>query len=323
MSVFCWDFLATVYGLWGFVLTFTTSLSLIACCFEEKEISMTLYSIHHTTMNGRERFTGYPRWMMISYGLLIFLLVATQEPVQGFLVATPLPVVLQGPFPPVASTSSFFTTLGKPKKNTYHHPRHHYHLTSMRLFAELPDISKMKATEMKKELESYGISTKSLFEKPEFEDALRKARAEGRKPKDTTAPNGSGATTGSGRSQSSSASSSSSSSSSTSSTSARDQRYAEALEKAKTMKVSELKKDLQSRGVSTVSFFEKSEFEKAYAEAVADNKAGSSGPTGSTGSSSRRPAEEKFDPSYRDVVMQKIDRRQLAGQRVIDVNAAR
>ena len=89
------------------------------------------------------------------------------------------------------------------------------------------------------------------------------------------------------------------------------------------MKVSELKKDLQSRGVSTVSFFEKSEFEKAYAEAVADNKASSSGPTGSTGSSSRRAAEEKFDPSYRDVVMQKIDRRQLAGQRVIDVNAAR
>ena len=32
----------------------------------------------------------------------------------------------------------------------------------------LPDISGMKAGEMRKELESYGISTKSFFEKKEF-----------------------------------------------------------------------------------------------------------------------------------------------------------
>jgi hypothetical protein len=41
---------------------------------------------------------------------------------------------------------------------------------------DLPDLSEMKSVEMKKELESYGLSTKSLFDKAEFEKALREAR---------------------------------------------------------------------------------------------------------------------------------------------------
>jgi hypothetical protein len=170
------------------------------------------------------------------------------------------------------------------------------------LFAELPDIKSMKATEMRKELESYGVPTKSLFEKSEFAEALKQAR------------------TGKKRNEPEKASSSSTGSSSGSSSSpSREEIYNEALKTAKTMKVGDLKKELQAKGISTKSFFEKSEFVKAYAEAVADNKTGSGAP----GGSSRRRQEEPMDPSYRDVVMMKVDRRQLAGLSVIDVSLAR
>lgn len=181
---------------------------------------------------------------------------------------------------------------------------------STRLYAELPDIGKMKAGAMKKELESYGISTKSLFEKREFVDALKKARAEGK-----TAVNGTASAKASSSSTSSKtngdSSSESSSKSSSDSSETRDERYKEALEKAKKMKVGELKKELQGRGISTKSFFEKTEFVKAYAEAVADNKSGKGGP-------GPRP-EEPRDPSYKDVVMQKMSQGAMMGQSVIDI----
>ena len=166
-----------------------------------------------------------------------------------------------------------------------------------RLFAELPEIDTMKASEMRKELESYGISTKSLFEKGEFIEALKKARAEGMSSttnSDETSTNGETVT----EEESSSETSAS-----------REERYQEALEIAKTMKVGDLKKELTSRGISTASFFEKTEFIKAYAEAIADNIQG-----GST-----KPREEPRDPAYRDVVMQKINTGILRGQKVIDV----
>jgi uncharacterized protein YijF (DUF1287 family) len=85
------------------------------------------------------------------------------------------------------------------------------------------------------------------------------------------------------------------------------------MEKAKSMSVADLKKALQSLGVSTRSFFEKSEFVQAYAEAVVDNvqkKGGSS---------------EVYDPEYRDVVTQKLpkgDTRMLQGK-VIDISIKR
>ena len=166
-----------------------------------------------------------------------------------------------------------------------------------RLFAELPEIDTMKASEMRKELESYGISTKSLFEKGEFIEALKKARAEGMSAtanSDETSTNGETVT----EEESSSETSAS-----------REERYQEALEIAKTMKVGDLKKELTSRGISTASFFEKTEFIKAYAEAIADNIQGGSA----------KPREEPRDPAYRDVVMQKINTGVLRGQKVIDV----
>ena len=79
------------------------------------------------------------------------------------------------------------------------------------------------------------------------------------------------------------------------------------------MKVGELKKELKARGVSTKSFFEKSEFVRAYAEAVVDGKQAKGGAVED---------DEPFDPSYRDVVMQKLngrDPRMLQGT-IIDVS---
>ena len=48
--------------------------------------------------------------------------------------------------------------------------------TSTRLFYTMPDVSSMKAAEMRQELESYGISTHTLFDKHEFEEKLMEAR---------------------------------------------------------------------------------------------------------------------------------------------------
>jgi hypothetical protein len=169
----------------------------------------------------------------------------------------------------------------------------------------------MRAGEIREELESYGISTKAFLEKKEMAEALRKARAEGKKPiKDTV--NGA---TSSSRSSSSSTKTSSSSSSTGKS---RIERIKEEMEKAKNMKVGDLKAELKQRGISTKSFFEKSEFARAYAEAVVDgvNKSASAG---------ARRDDEPYDPEYRDVVVQKMGRadpRVLQGT-VIDVTLKR
>lgn len=193
------------------------------------------------------------------------------------------------------------------------------------LAVDLPDIATMKATEMKKELESYGVSTKAMLEKIDFMDALKKARADGMKPKEagdeTVNEEGAGTT----RKQSEE------STTKPTDSSTRDDRYQKAMEEAKTMKVGDLKKELKDRGISTASFFEKSEFIKAYAEALADNipKGASSSSSSSSSSSNSRTKskskakkpEEPMDPSYRDVVTQKFDKRVLAGLSVIDVNA--
>jgi uncharacterized protein with GYD domain len=151
----------------------------------------------------------------------------------------------------------------------------------------LPDTKVMKAAELRKELQSYGISTKSFFEKGELVDAVNKARVEGKK----QIKNGKEAEAASG--------SASSNSEASSSSKPRSERLAEEMEKCKSMKVGELKKELESFGISTKSFFEKSEFVKALAEARVDGVAKGKG------------QEEPFDPTYRDVVIQKMSPNQL------------
>jgi hypothetical protein len=169
----------------------------------------------------------------------------------------------------------------------------------------------MRVGAIRQELESYGISTKSFLEKKEMVEALEKARAEGKTP-----ING-GSRSGAGDVNGDRASASKSSTTDSSTTSSRESRIKEEMAKAKSMKVSDLKAELQARGISTKSFFEKSEFVKAYAEAVVD------GVTGKAGGSATPDAP--FDPEYRDVVMQKMNRadpRMIQGT-IIDVTAKR
>lgn len=128
------------------------------------------------------------------------------------------------------------------------------------------EVASMRAGEIKKELESYGISTKSFLEKSELVDALTKARADGLQPKETTTSTASPSSSSSSTSSSTSEETTSSSTSSAS----RDERIKEELEKCNAMKASEMKKELQELGVSTKSFLEKAEFAKALAEARVD-----------------------------------------------------
>lgn len=168
--------------------------------------------------------------------------------------------------------------------------------------SSLPNVSEMKASDLRKELQSYGISTKSFFEKSELVEAVEKARAEGKTPIKDGSGSGGEKTQDSGDSSSAS----------------RDERLAKEIETCNKMKVGELKKELESYGISTKSFFEKSEFVKATAEARVDGVKKSE--RRSTQGSSRSSRDEVFDPSYRDVIMQKMDRRTLMGSSpVIDI----
>ena len=179
------------------------------------------------------------------------------------------------------------------------------HPRNTQLYAEaLQDIESMRAGEIRKELESYGISCKSFFEKSELVEALKKARAEGKTPINgavngdasaSSSTTSSGASTGAGSGNADSGAS-------------RDEKIKAEMEKCKTMKVGDLKKELQSLGVSTKSFFEKSEFVKALAEARVDGvkKRGGAGQGFGRGSQPQE-EDEPYDPSYRDVVMQKMN----------------
>ena len=133
---------------------------------------------------------------------------------------------------------------------------------------DLPEISTMRIGELKQELESYGISTKSFFEKSELVDALTRARAEGKTPIATSTTTSTGGASGKKKKKVRSESAEPEPSPPTGAD--REKRLAEEMEKCQSMKASELKAELQSLGVSTKSFFEKSEFVKALAEARVD-----------------------------------------------------
>lgn len=138
---------------------------------------------------------------------------------------------------------------------------------------EIEAVSSMRAGEIKKELESYGISTASFLEKSELVNALVDARAKGLKPKERTTSSSSSSSVRNDEEEPSNA---------TTSTPVddgrpREERLKEEMEKLKEMKASEMKKELIERGISTASFFEKSEFLKALAAARVDNVQNTSG----------------------------------------------
>jgi len=194
-------------------------------------------------------------------------------------------------------------------------------LRNTRLYAEsMQDVESMKAGEMRKELESYGISCKSFFEKSELADALKKARAEGKMP-----INGAGDNGASAASSGSSETSSSNGGDSSKGGASREEKIKAEMEKCKSMKVGDLKKELQSLGVSTKSFFEKTEFVKALAEARVDGVKKRGGAGQGFGRGQPKEQDEAYDPSYRDVVMQKMsgDPRAMMRGPLIDVQLGR
>lgn len=170
--------------------------------------------------------------------------------------------------------------------------------TDTQIFSVVEDPTSMKASELRKELQSYGISTASFFEKSELVEAVEKARKEGKKPINGDSSDSAEETNKADNSGAS-----------------RDQKIAEEKLKCNKMKVGELKKELESLGISTKSFFEKTEFVQALAEARVD------GVKKNTRSNRKGSVEEPYDPSYRDVVMKKMtDPRALAsGGKVIDI----
>lgn len=205
---------------------------------------------------------------------------------------------------------------------------------------DLPDLSEMKASEMKKELESYGVSTKSLFDKTEFEKALsaERLRQETRGAQtlkdrinlgtDSTSANKKERKTTWGKPRTDPTQNRkkwSENAMQSNSNDTREQKYDNAFQEGIAMKLSELKQELKDRGISTSAFFEKVEMAKAYAEAVADNVKKWTTPenAGPTDTSSRQssPRGEPFDPSYRDVNVEPFNARLtfLPGETVIDI----
>jgi hypothetical protein len=132
--------------------------------------------------------------------------------------------------------------------------------------ATLPNIWEMRVADIRQELESNGIPTKTFLEKRDLVEALKQVR-NGEK---TPAP--------------SPAATASSPGGSVNTNSSRHEKIRKEVMKAYELKASDLKKKLEDMGISTASFFEKSEFVKAYAEAVVDGGTASAKTTGSAGS---------------------------------------
>jgi hypothetical protein len=219
-------------------------------------------------------------------------------------------------------------------------------------YADSPDtLLDMNASEMREELESYGVSTepdesknedstKNIREKlstkwenvaAAAKEALKKyatpssdsdvssaenywetvavaAKEELKKFATPSSKGPSSAENNPSDDQESEFVSSSSSPSSTTATT-RQERYEIALEEGRSMSISSLKQELKDRGISTSSFFEKSDLVKAYANAITDD-------TKDKGSKGHN--NQSFDPSYRNVIMQKFETMTLmAGDDVI------
>lgn len=177
--------------------------------------------------------------------------------------------------------------------------------------AEMKDeINKMRVKEIRDELESYGINTKSFLEKSELIEALITARKEGKTPINDVKTSSSSSTTDTNTYTNDDSSRSAN----------RKERIQEEMENCKSMKVSDLKKELESYGISTKSYLEKSEFVRAVAEARVDGikKSSSGGPSGAG-----QQTEEQRDPSFRDVTVSKLsgDSKMGLGGTVIDVKA--
>lgn len=96
----------------------------------------------------------------------------------------------------------------------------------------------------------------------------------------------------------------------------RNERIKLEMTSLKDTSVKELKRELESYGISTRSFFEKREFIRALAEARVDGtkkKSASSPTSGST--------KSKYDPMYKDVTVTRFDASLMDQSGIIDVQS--
>ena len=130
----------------------------------------------------------------------------------------------------------------------------------------LPEIPNMKISEIRAELENYGISTQCFLEKPELINALEQARLEGKVPigAETTQ--------------------------SCSSTSASDDSR-RLLPEIPNMKISEIRAELESYGISTKCFLEKPELIHALEQARLEGKVPTNHPSTAPPTGSNSPSE--------------------------------
>lgn len=129
-------------------------------------------------------------------------------------------------------------------------------------------VRSMKISDIKSELQSLGVSTKTFLEKSELVHALVSARKDGTKRKQPI--------NSSNDVSSTSTSTTSTSNSGSSSSIDRKERMQNEMKICNALKVGELKLELESYGISTKSYFEKSEFVRAVAEARVDGRSKSS-----------------------------------------------
>jgi hypothetical protein len=164
----------------------------------------------------------------------------------GFCTTTSRAMIVKGSHPPIIATHGRLFSSTK-------------RLSTQLYSAETSDeVVSMRAGDIKKELESYGISTASFVEKSDLVVALQKARADGLKPKEKP------------KSTTTTSSRKNVDKKEENDTRPREERLQEELKRCQSMKAGELRKELQEIGISTASFFEKSDFVQALAEARVD-----------------------------------------------------
>ena len=124
-------------------------------------------------------------------------------------------------------------------------------------------MSSLRVAALKQELESYGISTRAFLEKGELVEAVVRARREGQTPDGT-------ASSSSGPAASAAPAGGAGAGSTAGPAADRTARLQIELEKCRPLTVAQLREELASYGISSATFFEKSEFVRAVAEARAD-----------------------------------------------------
>lgn len=219
------------------------------------------------------------------------------------------------------------------------------------------EIYAMRLADIKKELDSYGVDSNAFFEKKELVEALVKARQEEwiHNEFETTSPpfDTSASTSSSSNDYGSSfdrnmweVSAPSSTSTSSSSSSKKKKGWFQSFKdnvtdqfdkgvenigrkarvdlemaKLKDVKTKDLKKELESYGINTRSFFEKKQMIKAVAEARVDGVKKTSRASSKYSRSSTQSEEEVWDPSFQNVYCRKFDASTIDPSGVIDIRA--